>query len=168
MRNMIVGIIIVAIAALMAFIIYSFNQGMTQIVNTSCSHGTSCPMWGTIEFQTNMSIGITAFVALIGMYLVFFGEEERIVTKILRIHPQVGTKKPSMAGYRGAMAKLAADERKVLGRVIDAGGDVLQSELVVATGLNKVKVTRILDRLEGMGLVERRRRGMANAVVLKR
>jgi uncharacterized membrane protein len=64
--------------------------------------------------------------------------------------------------------ELAADERKIFERVIDAGGDVLQSELVAATAFNKVKVTRILDRLEAMGLVERCRRGMANAVVLKR
>ncbi|MFH1623183.1 MAG: hypothetical protein ABIA12_01540, partial [Candidatus Aenigmatarchaeota archaeon] len=60
MRNRIVGLIVVGIALLMVFIIYSFNRGMTEIVSTSCSHGTSCPMWGTIDFQTNMSIGITA------------------------------------------------------------------------------------------------------------
>ena len=33
--------------------------------------------------------------------------------------------------------------------------------------MTKVKVTRILDKLEGRGLVERKRRGMTNVVMLK-
>lgn len=168
MRNKIVGLIVVGIALLMAFIIYSFNRGMTDIVSASCTHGTSCPMWGTIEFQTNMSAGITAFVALIGAYMVFFGEEEKLVTKVLRVHQQVRPDKPDKNNYKDAMKGLAPDERKVFERVISSGGYVLQSELISSTGVNKVRMTRILDRLESMGLVERRRRGMTNAVVLKR
>ena len=168
MRNKIVGLIVVGIALLMAFIIYSFNHGMTEIVSASCSHGPSCPMWGTIEFQTNMSMGITAFVALIGVYLVFFGEDEKIITRIKRVHEQMEPRKVSIENYRDAMAKLSKDERKVLELVVGAGGDMLQSKLVTNTGMNKVKVTRVLDRLEAAGLVDRRRRGMANAVVLKR
>ena len=78
MRNRIVGLMVIGIAALMGFIIYSFNSAMTDIVNASCSHGPSCPMWGTISFQTNISIAITALVALLGLYLVFFGQEERV------------------------------------------------------------------------------------------
>lgn len=35
------------------------------------------------------------------------------------------------------------------------------------TGLTKVKVTRILDRLEGREIIERKRRGMTNVVILK-
>ena len=55
----------------------------------------------------------------------------------------------------------------VLEQIIAAEGSVLQSELVSTTGLTKVKVTRILDKLEGKGLIERRRRGMTNIVILK-
>jgi uncharacterized membrane protein len=43
----------------------------------------------------------------------------------------------------------------------------MQSDIVNNTSLTKVKVTRLLDKLEGKGLVERRRRGMGNLVVLK-
>jgi len=167
MRNRIVGIIIIAIALLMAFIIYSFNQGMTEIVATSCSHGTSCPMWGTIDFQTNMSIGITAFVALIGVYLVFFGEEERIITRIKRISQQVEPREPTKESYRKIMSELDADEKAMLNVVIESHGTLFQSELMAKMGFSKVKTTRILDRLEGRNLVERKRRGMTNVVMLK-
>ena len=167
MRNRIVGAIIVTIAVLMAFIIYSFNRGMADIVSASCSHGPACPMWGTIGFQTNLSTGITAFVALVGLYLVFFGEEERIITKILRIRPQVEPRAPTKGNYRKILTELGAEERAVLNAVIEAHGTLFQSELMAKMGFSKVKTTRILDRLEGRNLVERKRRGMTNVVMLK-
>jgi uncharacterized membrane protein len=44
---------------------------------------------------------------------------------------------------------------------------LFQAELIEKTDFNKVKVSRILDKLEGKGLIERRRRGMTNLVLLK-
>ena len=44
---------------------------------------------------------------------------------------------------------------------------MFQSSLVNETKLSKVKVTRILDRLEGKSLIERKRRGMSNVIILK-
>ena len=40
-------------------------------------------------------------------------------------------------------------------------------KLMGKTDFSKVKVTRLLDKLEAKNLIERRRRGMTNAVVLK-
>jgi len=77
MKNRIVGIIIICIAALMGFIIFSFNRALTNIVNTACTHGPSCPMWGTIDFQTNISIGIMIFVVIIGLYLIFLAKKRK-------------------------------------------------------------------------------------------
>lgn len=85
MRNRIVGILIIGIAALIGFIIFSFNRALTDVVNAACPHGPSCPMWGTIDFQTNVSIGIMTFVIVIGLYLIFFGREEKVITKIKKI-----------------------------------------------------------------------------------
>jgi len=167
MRNRIVGLIVIGIAALIGFIIFSFNNAMTDIISTSCSHGTSCPMWGSLEFQTNVSIGIAAFVALIGLYLTFFGEEERIVTRIKRIAQQVEPREPTKESYRKIMNDLDADEKAMLNVVIESHGTLFQSELMSKMGFSKVKTTRILDRLEGRNLVERKRRGMTNLVALK-
>ena len=46
-------------------------------------------------------------------------------------------------------------------------GSVYQSDLIKETKLTKVKVSRVLDKLEGKGLIERKRRGMTNIIVLK-
>jgi hypothetical protein len=167
MKNRIVGVLVVSIAVLMGFIIYSFNAAMTSIVNTSCSHGPECPMWGTINFQTNVSIGIMIFVIIIGLYLVFFSKEERIITKIKTFKPQIEAKKITKENYQKVMGSMSKEEKTVLEKLIDSQGTIFQSDLIEKTGLSKVSVTRILDRLEARGLVERRRRGMTNVIILK-
>lgn len=167
MRNRIVGILVICIAALIGFIIYSFNTAMTNIVSTSCSHGSSCPMWGSINFQTNVSIAIMIFIIIIGLYLIFFGQEEKIITKFKKIKEQIEPKKITKENYQKVMSDLGRDEKLVLEKIIDSQGTIFQSELVDKTKFTKVKITRILDKLEGKGLIERRRRGMTNVIILK-
>ncbi len=62
---------------------------------------------------------------------------------------------------------LGGDEAKIFDIVVSSEGMAFQNELVEKTGLSKVKVTRLLDKLEAKGLVERRRRGMTNVIILK-
>ncbi len=165
MENRKVGYLIVIISSLIGFIIYSFNTALTGIVSVACSHGPDCPMWGTLEFQTNVSIGITLFVVAIGIYLIIFGKEKSVVNPVVR--PQIKLSEISRENYANVLKKLNHDEKKVLESVIDEKGSIFQSAVVEKTGMTKVKVTRILDRLEGKGLVERKRRGMTNIVVIK-
>jgi uncharacterized membrane protein len=167
MRNKIAGILVLGIDLLIGIIIFIFNRALTEIVNTSCSHGTSCPMWGTIDAQTKISVAIMVFIALIGLYLIFFGEETRIVTRIKRVKEQLEPKKLTKANYEKIMKTLDLDEKTVLEKVIESEGTVFQSSLIEKTGFTKVKITRILDRLEGKSLVERKRRGMTNVIILK-
>ena len=44
---------------------------------------------------------------------------------------------------------------------------IFEADLIYKTGFGKAKMTRIIDRLEGKGFVERKRRGMTNVVVMK-
>lgn len=171
MHNKSTGYIIMGIAGLIGFIIFSFNKALAQIVDTSCSHGPSCPMWGTIDFQTNIGIGILVFVMLIGLYFIFLKKDEpehKPTTIIQQIsQPQITPPKISKDNYKETMQKLNNEEKIVFEKVIESEGTIFQSDLVEKTQFNKVKVTRILDRLEGLGIIERKRRGMTNVVVLK-
>jgi ribosomal protein S8E len=45
--------------------------------------------------------------------------------------------------------------------------NVITKGAIVETELGKVRITRILDSLEAQGLIERRRRGMTNIIILK-
>jgi len=62
---------------------------------------------------------------------------------------------------------LKADEMTVYQAILDAGGMVNQGDLVTQVGLSKTTVSRTLDLLERRSLVERRRRGMGNVILLK-
>ncbi len=172
MENKHAGYLIVGISVLMGFIIYSFNQALKEIVGTTCSHGPSCSMWGTINLQTNISLGVMVFVGLIGLYFVFFSREEivtkkEIVTKIKTVRQQLEPKKITKENYQKIMGGLSGDEKLIFEKILEAEGTIFQSDLVDQSQLAKVKVTRLLDRLEGKGLIERKRRGMTNVVILK-
>jgi len=60
---------------------------------------------------------------------------------------------------------LSADERKVLS-ILNSEGGILQSELPVKSGFSKVKVHRILKKLEGMNMIKRSRFGITNKVFI--
>lgn len=167
MKNRIVGILVIAIALLIGFIIFSFNRALTNIVNAACSHGPDCPMWGTIDFYTNISLGIMVFVVAIGLYLVFFGKEEKIITRFKTLRQQIEPKKITKENYKKIMNGMNRDEKVVFEKIIESHGTIFQSDLIDKTKFNKVKISRLLDTLEGRGLIERRRRGMTNAVILK-
>jgi len=65
------------------------------------------------------------------------------------------------------VAKTLKDDEQTLFKAIIDEGIVNQSELVERTGLPKSNVSRALYGLESRGLIERRRRGMGNVVLLK-
>ena len=61
---------------------------------------------------------------------------------------------------------LGEDERLLYVRIREAGGAVLQRDLVAEGGFSKAKVTRLLDKLERKGLLVRERFGATNRVRL--
>jgi len=62
---------------------------------------------------------------------------------------------------------LSKSEKKVYDFLLSKGGVAFQSEIVETLNLSKSTVSIILDKLEAKGLVERRRRGMSNIVIVR-
>lgn len=63
---------------------------------------------------------------------------------------------------------LSGDEKKIYSLIVEAGGELLQKDLIVASGFHKVKMTRTLDSLQNKGLLVRIKYGMNNKVILKK
>ena len=158
MKNRIVGFIIVGFALILGFMEWLYNRALTEIVNETCSHGDTCPMWESIGFLASISLAVIAAVVLVGLYFILFAKDEE--------RKPITPKKIEKRDYSKVLKELSDDERHVMNKLIDAQGSVFQSDLVSDVH-TKVKVTRILDRLEGKGLIERKRRGMTNIVLLK-
>ncbi len=82
------------------------------------------------------------------------------------VHFFLVDRQTSSAEQKKDVGGLDRDEMAVYG-MLKASGSLYQSDIVSRTGYSKVKVTRVIDRLESRGIVERRRRGMTNLVILK-
>jgi len=160
MKNKNVGYLIIGIAIVIGIIVLIFNMGLKNIVGQTCTHGPACSMYDTISMQTWMSLAIAGLIFFIGLFLIFSKEETKIITKTKKIQIE---KQRKPINY----SKLDKEEKVLVKIIEEAEGTIFQSDLVEKSGFDKVKVSRILDRLEGRQLIERKRRGMTNVVVLK-
>jgi len=156
MENKHVGGLIIGIAVIMAIIVFIFNSAMKTIVSNSCTEGPTCPMWGTIATQTWLSISITGIVLLIGIAIMFTKPKEKVVIKTIKEKK----KKIDISG-------LEKNEKEAMEIIQKENGAMFQNALMEKLGIGKVGITRLLDKLEAKQLIERKRRGMNNIVVLK-
>lgn len=159
MENKQVGYLILGIAIVLISIIFIFNTALKDIVGASCTaegHGNSCPMYDTISQQTYLALAIVAVLVIIGLVLIFTKQNEKIVIK--RVKEKTIKKKIDTSDLR-------AEDKEVL-KLIQEQGTIFQADIIEKTNFGKAKVSRIIDRLENKGMVERKRRGMTNVVVL--
>ena len=155
MKNKNVGYLIIGISIIIVFIILLFNNGLKEIVDQTCSHGSSCTMYDTIAIQTWLSLSTAALVFIIGLFLVFTKEPERISIQKVK-------EKKKKLNLKG----LDNDEKKVIKILQKENNAIFQKTLMEQMEIGKVKITRLLDKLEAKQLIERKRRGMNNIVVL--
>lgn len=163
MRNRHVGYLVIGIAAVFFFIVLSFNNALKSIVNVSCTHGVECPMHFTLFTQEVISYGLVGLLVLVGIVVAFFLKDQQTTI----IHNNHEKKKLTQEEKNEKLEALDEDEKKVMQIIMREEGSVYQSDVIKETGLSKVKVSRLLDKIEGKGLIERKRRGMTNVIVLK-
>lgn len=159
MENKNVGYLLLGISALIIFIIFLFNNAMKNILIQSCplEHGgVACPAYSTITQQTYLSLGIVGLLIVVGFVLIFSKQSEKLVIKKIGNNKKI---KVDPSGFN-------KEEKQVFG-LIKENKAIFQADLIEKTGFGKAKITRILDRLEGKGFVERKRRGMTNVVVMR-
>ncbi len=160
MENKRVGYMILGISALVIVIIFLFNNSLRKFLEASCDlpgHGASCPMYDSLATQTYLSLVIVGILVVIGLALLFSKPDEKIV--IRNVERKVKKKEYDLS-------ELKSEEKKVF-NFVKGKKTIFQADLIEEMDIGKVKMSRILDRLEGRGLVERKRRGMTNVVVLK-
>lgn len=155
------GFILIAISIVLSLIFLSSTRELTKAADIECREvcgpemEISCPHARSIPLQSYAGFSTAFILAGFGIFMILSGRkyQEEITEKEKELEKIIAT--------------LKGDEKKISNIIKDGGGAMFQSELVEKTGLSKVKVTRILDKLEGKGLIERRRRGMSNLVLFK-
>jgi uncharacterized membrane protein len=115
----------------------------------------ACPYKGSLPTEIVPAFIIDIGIGIFGAFL--------IITSIQteKVSAKVKTK------IKQSIKSLKNEEKEVYDLIVRADGFIFQRDLIEKTGYSKVKISRILDKLETKGIVERRRRGMSNVVVLK-
>jgi len=150
-----VGAVVVAASIILFYILTSFLASLHEMNQASCTCGSECSMQ-ELSTPTEYYVGLfgLSVLAFTGLALVVKGGD-------------FGSARLDKGEWKKIKESLDDNEKNIVDQLLEADGVVFQSELVEKTGLSKVKVTRTLDKLESRRLLERRRRGMNNIIVLK-
>ena len=109
-------------------------------------------------------ISVSAIVLGISSFYLLFSD----FIETRRALPAVGRIDASELDVKFALRLLDGDKKKVFSEIVEAGGEILQSDLPTQTNFSKAKITRILDYLERKGLIIRKSYGMTNKVIINR
>lgn len=147
------GLLIIAVSLILGGVIYSLYTQLLSSEMAECGCGSAvCPARNP---PIPVYLGITLVVILTGVgayFLLFFPQSEPSINK---------------AEWEKKLKTLKEEEKKIYQLLMNNDGVLFQSDLVQKSGMNKVKVSRTLDLMQSRGLLERRRQGMANVVILK-
>jgi|SRR3989344_495406 len=114
-----------------------------------------CPAHNSFfSWDIIIAYGINFMLLIMGLYLIFMPKT------IFENEPKKDFKKFDIT-------KLDDEEKLIYDFIKGKGGSSYQSDIIKETNFSKVKTTRILDKLESRGVVERKRRGMTNIIILK-
>jgi uncharacterized membrane protein len=154
MENKNVGLLIVSIGVVMGIMVLMFDKVLKNAIGATCDMGPSCGMYSDVNIQTWMSLAIVTVILIIGV-IIMFTKEKVIIKKIKERKKKLNLK------------NLDKDEKKLINLLLNENKAMFQSTLMEKLEIGKVKTTRLLDKLEAKQLIERKRRGMNNIIVLK-
>lgn len=138
-KNILIGILILSIFVFIVAI-------STLYVQTQISNGNACGCFIPLPV-------FIPFVASIGLFI-------GTVTYYL-FHPELKKKKIPKDWILDCFE---GDEKSVVKKILDKDGEILQSRLVKETTFSKVKVHRILKKLENKGFIKKSSYGNTNKV----
>ncbi len=160
MENKKVGYLLIGVAVVMGVLVWQFYAALIAMAGTSCAlehEGATCPLHASVSQQITISVVLLGLVLVVAVFLILSKPEREVVVK--KVKERVKKREYDLSG-------LTADELKAFA-VVREKKAVFQAALIEELEFGKAKMTRVIDRLEGRGLVERKRRGMTNVVVLK-
>ncbi|MDP3989905.1 MAG: hypothetical protein Q8Q01_01735 [archaeon] len=114
-----------------------------------------CPAHtSSIPWLIILAFAVNALIFVVGLYLAIPDKKK------------INEPRKSFMEFDSSL--LNKEEETVYNYIKEKGGSVYQSDIVKSLDMSKVKITRILDTLEhDHNLMERKRRGMTNIIVLK-
>ncbi len=151
------GILIVIFAIGMAFVSVppTIRTAAANAATCTSTNGTPMTWYEHLPAEFFLSISFVVIMGVIGAFLSLRSHDREKMDQTLRMK------------LNEAKKKLQGDEKKIYEIVASNEGVIFQSELAEKAGFPKARISRNLDKLEGKGLIERRRRGLSNVILIK-
>jgi DNA-binding transcriptional ArsR family regulator len=155
---------VMAVASVILLILLSFT--LFLLMDTSFFKGLPVKPY---SYYLIGAIAASAALLVISLIFLFRNVEsislqanERYTIQRVQDLPEAGSLDEETMKY------LDSGEREIYSLLVDAGGTVLRRDITSIKGYSKATITRILNRLEAKGIIERMRHGTTNQIVLKR
>ncbi len=119
----------------------------TERFSTTC--GCSLPPWVIIVAMSSLGL----FVGLATYYIIsnnYFKEKKEIEKNLLKF-----------------LDLLKLEDKDILKKIIENGGEINQSSLSKSLNLDKVKISRIVSKMEKKNILKKEKNGMTNRLILK-
>src|SRR3989344_6751401 len=159
MKNKNIGFVLIGASLLIAVTIIIYNIQVKSLIDELMAHaGGVCVINGVCIHERSLLplyIGGIGFITLfiLGIFLIFYKEKK--------------VENPEQKKKIEIPENIDEEEKKIISILNEKEGSIYQSDLIKETGFSKVKITRILDKLEQRKLIDRKRRGMTNIIVLR-
>ncbi len=139
---LIFGILTLFIFAISLTVFYT-----TENFSTTC--GCSLPPWVIIVAMSSLGlfVGLATYYVISNNYLKEKQEIEKNLIKVLEL--------------------LDIEDQKILKKIIDNGGEINQSSLSKSLDIDKVKMSRIVSKMEQKNILKKEKNGMTNKLILE-
>lgn len=157
--GLVILIVSVLVLSLLFYLKFQTDKQMLTTCEQSCGNqlGLGCTLDSCPYHQGNsfswVIVSIGALVALLGgtgLYLSLPQKKEKIIEE-----------------KEYDLTSLNDEEKAIFLYIKEHNTGVYQSSIPKQFNLSKVQATRLLDKFEGLELIERRRRGLSNLIVIK-
>lgn len=157
-----IGSLLTALAVILLFVLIVVKINTDREEAFLCRVVETSPTLDMEECPAHGSYTSWLMLAAFGLSFLIFGSGLYLLFLPVKKDPRESLFSPAVDP-----STLTGEERTIYDKIKLNQGSLYQSDLIKETGLSKVKISRILDKMEGKGILEKKRRGMTNIVVLK-
>jgi predicted transcriptional regulator len=170
-NKLLLPISIMAVIAIILIVAYSIFQ---NFANHSLEGGGLCPRMVPNYFLWLSLILMVVIIVPVSYYVISKRLEEKMeknlsaITKLVDHKVKSGVKKENLQiNNNGSILKLLnTNEKKVVEKIIENKGSVLQSEISRMESMTKLKTHRAVKELERKGIVTLEQYGKTNRIIL--
>lgn len=150
MKIRFLGILLLILSIILLVVIISYTSSIMRSSKVACECGDTqeCPHEKNLPLQSYIGISIVIILFILSYLLI---KSKDIIKKEIKKD----------------INKLNDEEKKIYDVIENNEGTIFQSELIEKSGFSKVKISRVLDKLESKGFIEKRRKGMSNLIISK-